>query len=71
MIMTLDEQTEASAPVDQSHADEMIKYGITCVPVDYYYYRKFRYSNLADAIAQAEREFKSSSLSGPAETRLR
>jgi len=34
---------------------EMIKYGITLVPVDYFHYEGFRYTNLKDAIAQAER----------------
>jgi len=67
--MTLDKQTEAGGSVDQSRADEMTKYGITRVPIDYYYYRTFRYTNLGDAIAQAEREFAASSSSGPAETR--
>lgn len=36
--------------------DEMVKYGITRVPVDYFHYKQYRYTNLADAIAQAKRE---------------
>ncbi len=35
--------------------DDMVKYGIKCVPVDYYHFGDFRYTNLADAIAQAKR----------------
>jgi len=36
-------------------ADEMAKYGITRVTVDYYHYGAFRYTNLQDARAQAKR----------------
>lgn len=36
--------------------DEMAKYGITRVPVDYFHYKQYRYTNLADAVAQAKRE---------------
>ena len=35
--------------------DEMGKYGITRVPVDYFHVGPYRYTNLADAIAQAKR----------------
>lgn len=41
--------------VEPSDLDDMIKYGIKCVPVDYYHFGDFRYTNLADAIAQAKR----------------
>lgn len=34
---------------------EMAKYGITRVPADYYCFQEYRYTNLADAIAQAKR----------------
>jgi hypothetical protein len=34
----------------------MAKYGITRVPVDYFDYRQFRYTNSEDAIAQAKRD---------------
>ena len=34
----------------------MAKYGIVLVPVDYFHYGKFRYTNLKDAIAQAKRD---------------
>jgi hypothetical protein len=35
--------------------DEMATYGITCVPIDYFHYKQYRYTNLADAVAQAKR----------------
>ena len=37
-------------------AEEMAKHGIKRVPVDYFHYKQFRYTNLNDAIAQAERD---------------
>ncbi|WP_411815975.1 hypothetical protein [Hyphococcus sp. DH-69] len=33
---------------------EMQKYGIKCVPVDYFHVNGFRYTDLEDAIAQAK-----------------
>jgi hypothetical protein len=36
--------------------DEMVKYGITCVPVEYFHYKDFRYTTLKDALAQAKRD---------------
>lgn len=36
-------------------AEEMTRYGITRVPVDYFHLGDFRYTSLADAIAQAQR----------------
>jgi hypothetical protein len=35
---------------------ELKKYRIKRIPVDYFHYREFRYTNLADAIAQAKRD---------------
>jgi hypothetical protein len=35
--------------------EEMAKYGITHVPIDYFHYEQYRYTNLADALAQAKR----------------
>jgi len=35
---------------------EMAKYGITCVPVDYFHLGDFRYTNLKDAVAEAKRQ---------------
>lgn len=34
----------------------MATLGITRVPVDYFHYRQYRYTNLKDAVAQAERD---------------
>ena len=34
----------------------LVKYGITCVPVNNFYYREFHYTNLKDAIAQSMRD---------------
>jgi|GEM_PF-1042588 len=39
-----------------AEAEQMRKYGITCVPVNFFHYREFRYANLTDAIAQAKRD---------------
>ena len=35
--------------------DDMARYGITRVPVEYFHYKQYRYTNLADAVAQAKR----------------
>lgn len=37
-------------------AKEMDEYGITCVPVYYFHYGKYRYTNLEDAVAEAKRQ---------------
>jgi len=34
---------------------EIERLGITRVPVDYFHWREFRYTNLNDAVAQAKR----------------
>ncbi len=34
----------------------MARYGITKVPVDYFHFGRFRYTTLADAIAEAQRQ---------------
>jgi hypothetical protein len=44
-------------------AEEMAKYGIKRVPVDYFHYREFRYTNLEDAVAQAKRDQSPNALS--------
>lgn len=36
-------------------AQEMADYGIRWVPVDYYHFGAYRYTNLQDAIAEAKR----------------
>ena len=45
-----------SAALSEDAAQAMTKYGITRVPVDVFYYKQYRYSNLSDAIAQAKRD---------------
>jgi hypothetical protein len=37
-------------------AEEMIRFGIIRVPIDHFQYKTYRYTNLKDAIAQAERD---------------
>lgn len=41
---------------DNRMTEEMTNYGITCVPLDNFYYREFHYTNLRDAIAQAKHD---------------
>jgi hypothetical protein len=51
------ENHEKSKPaVEPAIAEEMAKYGITRVPVDYFCYGEFRYTNANDAIAYAKRQ---------------
>lgn len=46
-----------SLHIDEAKADElMARYGIRCIPINQYHYRKYRYSQLADAIEQARRD---------------
>ena len=47
---------EKSPPTNSEIAEAMAKYGIARVPVDYFHYGEFRYTNLDDAIAQAIRQ---------------
>lgn len=49
------DRKETSPAVSPETADEMAKYEITRVPVDYFHFREFRYTNLKDAVAQAKR----------------
>ena len=56
--MLLDKFSPADQPatqLDNALIEEMAKYGITRVPVDYFHYGDFRYTNLKDAVAQAKR----------------
>ena len=43
-----------SATLSPEAEAEMERLGITRVPVDYFHWREFRYTNLNDAIAQAK-----------------
>ena len=44
--------------VSAEDAKAMATYGITRVPVDYFHFGDFRYTNLKDAVAEAERQQK-------------
>ena len=57
--MTSADSKETSPAFSPKAAEEMAKYGITRVPVDYFHYGKYRYTNLEDAIAEAKREQRS------------
>jgi hypothetical protein len=51
--------SDKTAPVenrDTDTAEEILKLGITRVPVDVFRLGDFRYTNLKDAIAQAKRQ---------------
>jgi hypothetical protein len=54
--MTPANHREASPTFRHDAAEEMAKYGITRVPTDYFHYKEYRYTSLADAIAQAKRQ---------------
>jgi hypothetical protein len=45
---------EGFCPAETNAA--MARLGITCVAIDYFHYRQYRYTNLKDAMAQAERD---------------
>jgi len=52
-----DETLARKDPVSEKELPELLaKYGITCVPINNYYYREFHYTNLKDAIAQSVRD---------------
>ena len=50
------DRKELCPAISSEDAEKMAKYGITRVPVDYFHYGDFRYTNLKDAIAQAKRQ---------------
>lgn len=43
-------------PATEDMDEQMARYGISRVPADQFHYKSYRYSNLRDAIAQAQRE---------------
>lgn len=47
---------EINPTISSEAAEAMQKYGITRVPVDYFHFKEFRYTNLDDAIAEAKRQ---------------
>jgi hypothetical protein len=50
-----DRPTAAQETAEREAVDQMAQHGITRVPVDYFHFRGFRYTNLEDAIAEATR----------------
>lgn len=54
--MTSADREEPSPALSPEAAEEMAKYGITRVAVDYFHYGGFRYTNLEDAVAEAKRQ---------------
>lgn len=54
-----DELSNSRSVANPVEAEAMARYGIVLVPVDYFHYGKFRYTNLKDAIAQAKRDHPS------------
>lgn len=49
-----------TSQTDTDESELMARCGITRVPVNQYHYKGWRYSNLADAIAQARRDVETS-----------
>jgi hypothetical protein len=45
----------SDADLSSETVEEMTKYGITCVQISQFIYGGYRYTNLADAIAEAKR----------------
>jgi|GEM_PF-1024428 len=54
--MTMESPAGEGEYGDRPAAEEMARLGITRVPVDYFYFKEFRYTRLDDALAQARRE---------------
>lgn len=54
--MTSADREEASTKLSPEDAEDMAKYGITRVPVDYFYFGGIRYTSLEDAVAEAKRQ---------------
>jgi hypothetical protein len=48
--------SEIDRTIPLSDQELMEKYRISRTPADYYHYGQYRYTNLTDAIAQAERD---------------
>jgi hypothetical protein len=54
--MAYENDKDTSHALSATQTEQMTKYDITRVPVDYFHYRQFRYTNFADAVAQAKRD---------------
>jgi len=49
-------RSKTDVPSPLSDLELMERYGISRIPADHFHYRQYRYTNLKDAIAQAERD---------------
>jgi hypothetical protein len=56
MQMPIKTPQSAGTTDAQSEQEMMIRHGITRVPADYFLYHQYRYTQLKDAVAQAERD---------------
>ena len=54
--MTSAEHDDPDAGLSSKDMEDMKKYDITRAPADYFFVGNYRYTNLADAIAQAKRQ---------------
>ena len=54
--MTAASHGKADPTVGDNADEEMAKYGITRVSIDYFHFKEYRYTRLDDAIAQAKRQ---------------
>jgi hypothetical protein len=59
------DRKQTSPAINPEATEEMAKYGITRVPIDYFHYKEFRYTSLGDAIAQATRQSGAATISIP------
>ena len=50
-----DDKSDARSTTKATDAEEMERYGIVLIPVDYFHFGNFRYTSLKDAVAQAKR----------------
>jgi hypothetical protein len=46
---------QSDADIGSEAVEEMAKYGIKCAQISQFFYGDYRYTNLADAIAEAKR----------------
>jgi hypothetical protein len=54
--MSLTHQDGPDRLPNRQATEEMAIYGITWVPVDYFHFGGFRYTSLAEAVAEAKRQ---------------
>lgn len=54
--MTDENRNNAHSTMSVEDTKTMKKFGITRTPIDYFYLGKYRYTDLKDAIAQAQRQ---------------